>query len=220
MINQISRQIQGALSRIRQAFRVVLGSTDPDARVQTVQAVGIGDEKLQGVEFFQQYGFTSHPQPGTMGIVIPLGGVSSHSIIIATEHAIYRLKSLRPGEVAIYTDEGAKIVLRRGKVIESTCNIFRVNCRQFEVNAAEKSQFNCADFAVQASSSFSVSACASSFSGDTWKATASSGAVFTTPTLSAGGDVTAAGDVRSGRASLNGHTHPNGCPGSTTGTPN
>ncbi|EGR7329445.1 phage baseplate assembly protein V [Salmonella enterica] len=229
MIQIISQRINQALARIRQAFRIRLGATDSAAAVQRIQAQGIGNENLQGAELFQHYGFTSHPQPGTMGIVLPLGGVSSHGIVIATEHGAYRLKSLRPGEVALYTDEGAKIVLRRGKLIEADCETFRVNCTDFEVNS-KQATVNC----------------------DTWTATASDNATFTTPELSTsekltaqglisgnggmsvkggkgsrfegnlnqtGGSFKTDGDVSTARTSLNGHRHSNGHDGAPTGGP-
>ncbi|EDT7807097.1 phage baseplate assembly protein V [Salmonella enterica subsp. enterica serovar Oranienburg] len=229
MMQIISQRINQALARIRQAFRIRLGATDSTAAVQRIQAQGIGNENLQGAEMFQHYGFTSHPQPGTMGIVLPLGGVSSHGIVIATEHGAYRLKSLRPGEVALYTDEGAKIVLRRGKLIEVDCETFRVNCTDFEVNS-KQATVNC----------------------DTWTTTASDNATFTTPELSTsekltaqglisgnggmsvkggkgsrfegnlnqtGGSFNTDGDVSTARASLNGHRHSNGHNGAPTGGP-
>ncbi|EJK7241903.1 phage baseplate assembly protein V [Salmonella enterica] len=229
MMQIISQRINQALARIRQAFRIRLGATDSAAAVQRIQAQGIGNENLQGAEMFQHYGFTSHPQPGTMGIVLPLGGVSSHGIVIATEHGAYRLKSLKPGEVALYTDEGAKIVLKRGKLIEADCETFRVNCTDFEVNS-KQATVNC----------------------DTWTATASDNATFTTPELSTsekltaqglisgnggmsvkggkgsrfegnlnqtGGSFKTDGDVSTARTSLNGHRHSNGHDGAPTGGP-
>lgn len=229
MMHIISQRINQALARIRQAFRILIGATDSAAAVQRTQAQGIGNENLRGIELFQQYGFTSHPLPGTMGIVLPLGGVSSHSIVIATEHGAYRLKSLEPGEVALYTDEGAKIVLKRGKLIEADCETFRVNCTGFEVNC-KQAAVNC----------------------DTWATTATDSASFTTPELSTsekltaqglisgnggmsvkggegsrfegnldqtGGSFTTDGDVSTAKVSLNGHRHSNGHDGAPTGGP-
>ncbi|EKJ5541435.1 phage baseplate assembly protein V [Salmonella enterica] len=229
MMHIISQRINQALARIRQAFRILIGATDSAAAVQRIQAQGIGNENLRGIELFQQYGFTSHPLPGTMGIVLPLGGVSSHSIVIATEHGAYRLKSLQPGEVALYTDEGAKIVLKRGKLIEADCETFRVNCTGFEVNC-KQAAVNC----------------------DTWATSATDSASFTTPELSTsekltaqglisgnggmsvkggegsrfegnldqtGGSFTTDGDVSTAKVSLNGHRHPNGHDGAPTGSP-
>lgn len=162
MIYEIDKRINRALTGIRQAFRGVLTLTASDSGVQFVQADGLAGESLQDMELFQHYGFTSNPQPGTMAVVLPIGGKTSHGIVIATEHGSYRLKSLKPGEVALYTDEGAKVVLKRGRVIETDCDVFRVNCKTWEVN--------CTDWTVNCSS---------------WKVNASASATFDTPTLMA-----------------------------------
>ncbi len=73
-----------------------------------------------------------------MGIAVPLNGNTSHTVVVATEHGAYRLTELKPGEVALYTDEGAKIVLKRGRVIEHECDVYRVKCKRYEVEAEEK----------------------------------------------------------------------------------
>lgn len=143
MWNQIDSRINAALNRIRKAFRGVLVRVNGTGGVQTVQAKGLAGESLQDTELFQHYGFTSTPPKGTMAIVVPVNGKTSHSIVIATEHAAYRMKNLKPGEVAIYTDEGSYIVLKRGKIIE-------VNCDDYIVNAKNKYQVNTVNYDVTA----------------------------------------------------------------------
>lgn len=143
MWNRIDSRISGALNRIRKAFRGVLTRVNSGEAVQTVQAKGVSGEVLQDAELYQHYGFTSNPLPGTKAIILPLHGLTSHSIIIATEHGSYRLKELKPGEVAIYTDEGSSIVLKRGKIIEA-------NCDEYIVNAKNKYTVNTDDYAVTA----------------------------------------------------------------------
>lgn len=135
MWNQIDYRINSALNRVRRAFRAVLKRTDSSGKVQTVQAGALAGEKLQDNELFQHYGFTSCPLPGTMAIVLPLNGSTSHGIVIATEHGGYRLKNLKPGEVAIYTDEGASIIMKRGKIIEVNCDEYIVNTKKYNVKA-------------------------------------------------------------------------------------
>lgn len=229
MMHIISQRINQALARIRQAFRIRLGATDSEAAVQRIQAQGIGNESLRGAELFQQYGFTSHPQPGTMGIVLPLGGVSSHSIIIATEHGAYRLKSLKPGEVALYTDEGAKIVLKRGKLIEADCETFRVNCTGFEVNCTEAT-VNCDTFATTAndSASFTTPELSTSekltaqglISGNGGMSVkGGEGSHFEGNLNQTGGSFNTDGDVSTAETSLNDHRHSNGHNGAPTGGP-
>lgn len=105
------------LAGVRHAFRGVISGVNTSGPVALVRGEGLAGENCVDEELFQHYGYTSAPPAGTMKIVVPIGGATSHSIVIATEHEQYRLKALKPGEVAIYTDEGDSIVLARGRVI-------------------------------------------------------------------------------------------------------
>lgn len=142
MWNNVDSRINSALNRIRKAFRAVLIRVNSSGDVQTVQANALAGERLQDNELFQHYGFTSVPLPGTMAVVLPLNGVTSHSVIIATEHGKYRLKNLKGGEVALYTDEGCAITLKRGRIVEVNCDKYVVNTKIYEVNAEESTTFN------------------------------------------------------------------------------
>lgn len=137
----INRCIANALNAIRRPFRSALARTTTTGGVMTAQLDALAGETLQEVEVFQQYGLTSVPPEGTMGIVIPLGGKSSHSIVIATEHSQYRLQALASGEVALYSAEGASVVLKKGKIIEATCDEYRVNCKKYTVSATDSAEF-------------------------------------------------------------------------------
>ncbi len=126
MIDPIRRQIERALGSVRHAFRAVISLVGSGAGVQLAQAEGLAGESLQGVEVFQHYGLTSNPPAGSMAIVLPLGGKTAHGVVIATEHGSYRLAGLASGEVALYTDEGDSVVLRRGNVIEVSTQTLRI----------------------------------------------------------------------------------------------
>ncbi|EEV1306603.1 phage baseplate protein [Escherichia coli] len=141
MWDKVNQRIQQALAAVRQAFRVVTGTVDSSTKVQLLQLNGLAGEQLDGAEYFQHYGLTTSPPPGSMGIAVPLNGNTSHTVVVATEHGAYRLTELKPGEVALYTDEGAKIVLKRGRVIETECDIYRVKCNSFEVEAKDSAGF-------------------------------------------------------------------------------
>lgn len=142
MQRMIRQQIDRAMTQVRQAFRGVISRASSAQGIQYVSLNGLDSEQLRDNEQFQEYGLTSNPPAGTMAVVIPVNGKTSHGIIIATEHATYRLVGLKPGEVALYTDEGAKIVLKRGRIIEVDCDVYRVNCLEYEVNAVSKADFN------------------------------------------------------------------------------
>lgn len=137
----IDKRIRKALSGIRLAFRGVLTRITTTGGVQTAQVAGLAPEGLEGIEMFQQYGFTTVPPEGAMAIVLPLGGRTSHGIVIATEHSSYRLQGLESGEVAIYTDEGASIVLKRNRIIAATCDDWELDCKRMKVNASESVAF-------------------------------------------------------------------------------
>ncbi|EIO1136829.1 phage baseplate assembly protein [Escherichia coli] len=141
MWDKVNQRVQQALAAVRQAFRVVTGTVDSSTKVQLLQLNGLAGEQLDGAEYFQHYGLTTSPPPGSMGIAVPLNGNTSHTVVVATEHGAYRLTELKPGEVALYTDEGAKIVLKRGRVIETECDIYRVKCNSFEVEAKDSAGF-------------------------------------------------------------------------------
>lgn len=127
MIQEVKRHIERALNGIRLAFRGKVTRNNSASPIQLAQAAGLADELLQNVELMQHYGYTSNPPPDSECIVLPLGGRTGHGVIIATEHGTYRLKNLKSGEVALYSDEGDSIILKRGRVMEVTTQTLNVN---------------------------------------------------------------------------------------------
>lgn len=85
---------------------------------------------LQDRELFQHYGFTSRPLTGAEAIVMTDGNIH---ISVAEDDRRYRL-AIEPGEVALYTDEGDSIRLRRGGIIElSAATKVRITAPALEV---------------------------------------------------------------------------------------
>lgn len=89
---------------------------------QSLQIELRSDEVRMDVERAQNYGFTSHPHPGAEAVAVAVAGSRDHVIVVAVDDRRYRLRSLAQGEVAIYTDEGDRIVLKRGGTIEVTAS--------------------------------------------------------------------------------------------------
>lgn len=114
MLAPLQRKI--ALMASRAILRLVDDSTD----WQAVQLDLLDGETRAEVEYAQDYGFTSHPHPDAEVVALSLGGSRDHVVAIKVGDRRYRLKGLQQGEVALYTDEGDKIVLKRGGVIEMT----------------------------------------------------------------------------------------------------
>jgi phage baseplate assembly protein V len=102
------------------ASRAVVRLVDDALRLQGLQLTLLADETRDQVERFQNYGFTSHPHAGAEAVAIALGGSRDHLVAIAVDDRRYRLKGLAAGEVALYTDEGDTVILKRGRVVEVT----------------------------------------------------------------------------------------------------
>lgn len=91
---------------LRTAFRGKITLVVSSEPIQRVQLSGLADETLQDLEHLQEYGFASHPPDGSEAVVIPLGGNTSHGVIVCSQHGSYRIKNLKPGETAIFNHEG------------------------------------------------------------------------------------------------------------------
>lgn len=113
--NLIDERIRRKLAGIRLAFRGVVTLVKAAGSVQLVQLDGLSGEQLQDAEVFQQFGFTSNVPPGSAAIILPLGGKTAHSIIIATEHGTYRMKNLESGETAIYNQWGDHVLFKKNR---------------------------------------------------------------------------------------------------------
>ena len=189
----LSRMLAPTLRRVAlMVSRAVVELVDDTKRMQTLQASALADEVHDGVERFQNYGFTACPHPGAEGIAVSVGGTRDHLVVIAVDDRRYRLKALAEGEVAIYTDEGDRIVIRRGGTIQ--------------VVAATKLQIQAP--AVEMSGTLSVAQSITAGSSIT------AGTTVTAPNVVGSTNVSAAG------IALAGHKHGGVASGSgTTGAP-
>lgn len=100
--------------------RAVVKTVDDGKKLQELQVSVLAGEVRDEVEHFQPYGFTSVPRSGAEAVVLFVGGNREHGIAAVVSDRRYRLKDLQPGEVAVYNDAGAKIVLRDDGDIEAT----------------------------------------------------------------------------------------------------
>lgn len=97
--------------------RALVNLVKDSAKLQELQISLLDGESRATAERFQQYGFTSVPQPGAEALAVAVGGSRSHMVVIAVDDRRYRLVGLESGEVAIYTDEGDHIHIKRGGTI-------------------------------------------------------------------------------------------------------
>jgi phage baseplate assembly protein V len=114
LLRRLSVRLAGLVSR------AVVKRVDDGKKRQLVQAGLLEGETRDGLEHFQPYGFTSVPLAGAEGVALFVGGERDHGLVVAVDDRRYRLTGLENGEVALYTDEGDKLVIKRGGTIEVT----------------------------------------------------------------------------------------------------
>ena len=204
---QIDGRIRRVLGGIRQAFRGKTARTDSGGGVQRIQIEGLDGETVQDLEHAEQFGFTAHPPAGSDCVVVPLGGKTSHGIIVTTTNGAYRVSGLGEGETAVYNADGAKITLKQGRIID-------IDCETLNINAPGGVSIT----APNVDCSAEITA-AGQINGNGGLAVAGgSGATFKGNVRQEGGDYTTDGDVVAGGISSRSHTHP-GDSGGSTGAP-
>lgn len=203
----IQQTAQNFASDVRQAFRGVLHLVKSADNIQKVQASGLADETLQDVELMQHFGFTSVPPANTQAVILPIGGQTSHGIVIATENGSFRVKNLQGGEVAVYDESGSSIVLKKGRLIEIDCDVLKIKAKsKVDISSplVETDQVFTAQGQINGNGGMAVQG--------------GSGASFTGEVKQNGGSFSTTGDVKAGSISLKSHKHP-GDSGGKTGLP-
>lgn len=207
LYKRIREQGKKAATAVRQAFRGRLSGITPETPVQFLQVQGLAGETLQGAELFQHFGLTSSPPDGTQCIVLPLNGKTVHSVIVATENGAFRI-AVSQGETCLYNQWGAKITLKREKIVE-------VDCDHFVVKAKESIHMETKTKKETASQSAAYSSPALSFGGTGGgKAQATMHA-----DIQQTGGITSTEDHTAGGKSLMSHVHPENDNGGPTGSP-
>ncbi len=195
--DQLNRFIAPLATRIRNvAARGIIKIVNDKTKIQQIQASLLAGELKDGIEHYQDYGFTSVPIAGMETLVVFCGGDRSNGVVVAVGDRKFRLKEMQPGEVALYTDEGDIIKLARGRKIQ-------VSTTHLEVTAAEDIAYNTKNMNINATESVNI----------------------TTPVINASQNISAGGEVNDKTGTMtamrgvyNGHTHP-GDSGGQTGAP-
>ncbi len=98
--------------------RSVVNAIDDTTKTQIIKAIILKDDPQDGIEHIQEYGFTSVALPGAEALLAFISGNRDHGIAITVGDKRFRLKGLKSGEVALYTDEGDSIIFKRGRNLE------------------------------------------------------------------------------------------------------
>lgn len=205
------RDLQHLLRPIRTALantiaRGTLKLLDDAKKFQAVQVELLEDEIRDDVERIQEYGFTSVPLEGAETVVAFIGGRRDHGVVIKCDDRRYRLKGLEKGEVAMYTDQGDKVVFKRGGTLEIHASTkVKIFSPLVEMTTDLKVTGNVEVVGTTA------------LKGATTVGTVSApttfdvkGAIDATSTIHSSTTITGVTDVVGGSKSLKNHTHPAG----------
>jgi len=120
-------------------LRAVVTAVDDSGGLQTVSVVTKNEKALDGIEVFRAYGFTSHPLVGSEGILLRIGGDSSHPVFICADDRRYRTKANMPGEVGLYSHEGDTLIFKEGNLLDVVCATkVTVTCPDVVVKSSNK----------------------------------------------------------------------------------
>ncbi len=102
-------------------IRSILSSVT-EGVIKRFAGAGRPGETFTDREYVQHYGFSSRPLAGAEGILLKQG---NQIMLIASDDRRYRI-SLDAGEVALYTDEGDYVHLKRGRLVEVNTDTLRI----------------------------------------------------------------------------------------------
>jgi phage gp45-like len=96
-------------------------------------------EVLDDVAVVEIYGVASHAPVNSDATAFFVQGNRSNAVVIGTNNQKFRLRGLKSGEVALYTDEGDEIRMARGKIVEIKAGEqVKITCKSALVIAEDK----------------------------------------------------------------------------------
>lgn len=121
LIRQMLRPLETRLSNM--VARAVVSLVNDGLKMQGLQLQVLDGETRGNVERFQSYGLTSVPLEGAEAVVLFVGGRRDHGLAVAVDDRRHRPRNLAAGEVMLYTDEGAQLHLKRGRIVVTDSEI-------------------------------------------------------------------------------------------------
>lgn len=193
MQRQLNKLLAPIQRRIRQiATRAVIAVIDTETTLVTLRARISESEVLDGLEYFEPYGFTTSPPPSSEALLVSLGGRREHTVVVQVASRKYRLVGLESGDVALYNQNGDKFVMKASGETELQIETkVTMTCPNFEINGDMQINGNITHQGnLDSSGNHKVG-----------------GNQTTDGNVTVGGNVSASGDVKAGSVSLKLHTH-------------
>lgn len=114
--------IERLLNPIKARIRLMVGKCIVTAcRGKTVDISLLAEESREGVDFYQQFGFSSYPTADVSGVALFIGGSRDNGVVVATRGDDSTMRvNLEPGEIAVHSPYGSKILLKKDGSISVT----------------------------------------------------------------------------------------------------
>ena len=119
---------------------VKITATDDDGPIHKAQVEINGTpEVIDDMAVMQFYGITAHCPVNSDATALFVSGQRSNAVIVGTNNQKFRLRGLKSGEVALYTDKGDSIKISDGRIIEVTAHEqVKITCKTALVVAEDK----------------------------------------------------------------------------------
>jgi phage baseplate assembly protein V len=119
LLDALRHLLRPLASRVANSIaRAVVQLADDGTKLQLLQLGVLAGETVDKAEHFQPYGFSSVPLPGAEAVVLFPNGDRSHPIVVAASDRRYRPTGSQPGEVTIYNNANARVILKSDGTIE------------------------------------------------------------------------------------------------------
>lgn len=102
------------------AARAVVRATNDKEGAQLADVTVYRDVQRSGVEVLQQFGVASRPRPGSLAVVIAIGGDQGDMVALPVSDPGDRMGGLEEGETAIYGSDGTRVHIRADGSINET----------------------------------------------------------------------------------------------------
>jgi len=125
MIEEIKRTISDMIRPLRNRVytmitRAVIETVNDTDGMQLVKLNLLAGEARDGVERFQNFGFSSHPPESAECVALAIGGNRDHLIVIVADDRASRITGLEKGESVQYNSNGDKMLLKNDGTLEGT----------------------------------------------------------------------------------------------------
>lgn len=117
---QLRHALRPLATRVANAVaRAVVQLVDDGKKLQVLQVGVRAEEDVDDAEHHQPYGFSSVPLEGAEAVVVFPNGDRAHALVVAVSDRRYRPTGGQPGEVTLYNNANARVILKADGTIEA-----------------------------------------------------------------------------------------------------